>query len=197
MGRIPDEIIAQILERTDIVQTISAYIPLKKAGRNYKALCPFHTEKSPSFVVNPDKQIYHCFGCAEGGNAINFVMKQDRLEFPAAVRKMADRAGISIPEADNINPKTRDLKQSICQANELATEFYHQILMSDRDPAVNAAREYLKGRGISLEIVQKFRLGFAPDSWDGLLTFLRNKDINLSLLEKAGLIIAREMMGAR
>lgn len=192
MGRIPDEIIAQILERTDIVQTISAYIPLKKAGRNYKALCPFHTEKSPSFVVNPDKQIYHCFGCAEGGNAINFVMKQERLEFPEAVRKMADRVGIVIPETGNVNPKIKDLKQSICQINELATQFYHQALMSERDPAVNAAREYLKGRGISSEIVQKFRVGFALDSWDGLLTFLRSKDINLSLLEKAGLIIARE-----
>src|SRR3989338_8781476 len=192
MGRIPDEIIAQILERTDIVQTIAAYIPLKKAGRNFKALCPFHTEKSPSFVVNPDKQIYHCFGCAEGGNAINFVMKQERLEFPEAVRKMADRIGIIVPETGNVNPKIRDLKQSIYQVNELATQFYHQALISDRDPAVSATREYLKGRGISSEIVQKFRIGFAPDSWDGLLIFLKSKDVSLSLLEKAGLIIARE-----
>src|SRR3990167_6753435 len=104
---IPQDIIREVLERADIVSTVSAYIPLKRAGRNYKALCPFHTEKTPSFVVNPDKQIYHCFGCAEGGNAINFVMKQERLEFPEAVRKMADRVGIIIPETGKVDSKAR------------------------------------------------------------------------------------------
>ena len=100
MGLIANEIVAQILERCDIVEVISGYIPLKRAGRNFKALCPFHHEKSPSFVVNPDKQIFHCFGCGAGGNSIGFVMRQEHLEFPQAVRFLADQCGVVIPDED-------------------------------------------------------------------------------------------------
>ena len=98
MGLIPNEIIQAVLERSDIVTTVGKYVQLKKAGRNFKALCPFHHEKSPSFVVNPDKQIFHCFGCGAGGNSIGFVMRQEHLEFPQAVRHLADQVGITIPE---------------------------------------------------------------------------------------------------
>lgn len=192
MGMIPQEIINDVLERADIVSTVSTYIPLKRAGRNYKALCPFHNEKTPSFVVNPDKQIFHCFGCGEGGNAITFVMKQEHLDFPDAVRRMAERAGITIPEREAVNPKIRDLKQALYHVQELAAQFFHHHLMTSRDEAAKEARDYLKQRAVSLEIVEKFRLGFAPDQWDSLLVFLRKKDISVSLIEKAGLIIARE-----
>ncbi|OGX24887.1 MAG: DNA primase [Omnitrophica WOR_2 bacterium RIFCSPHIGHO2_02_FULL_48_11] len=192
MGMIPQDIIREVLERADIVSTVSAYISLKRAGRNYKALCPFHTEKTPSFVVNPDKQIFHCFGCGEGGNAITFVMKQEHLDFPDAIRRMAERASIVIPERETGDPKIRDLKQALGHVNELAAQFFHQYLMTSRDEATKQARDYLKKRAVSLEIVEKFRLGFAPDQWDGLLDFLRKKDISPSLMEKAGLIIARE-----
>ncbi len=192
MGMIPQEIIREIVERADIVTTVTAYIPLKRAGRNYKALCPFHNEKTPSFVVNPDKQIFHCFGCGEGGNAITFVMKQEHLDFPEAVRRMAERAGITIPERETVNPQVKDRKQAISHAHELAAQFFHHHLMASRDDAATQARDYLKQRAVSLEIVEKFKLGFAPDQWDSLLNFLRKKDINAGLMEKAGLIIARE-----
>lgn len=193
MGLIPNEIIGAVLDRSDIASVIGRYVQLKKAGRNFKALCPFHHEKSPSFVVNPDKQIFHCFGCGVGGNAIGFIMRQERLEFPQAVRFLADQCGITIPEDgdDNASPDKK-IRDAIYQVNELAVGFYHDRLLTGRDPAATAAREYLKGRGVSLETVRQFQLGFAPDEWESLITFLKGKGIPLNIMEHAGLIIARE-----
>jgi DNA primase len=195
MGFVPEQIVAQVLERSDIVQTISNYVPLKKAGRNFKTNCPFHNEKTPSFVVNPDKQIFHCFGCSEGGNVITFVMKQEHLSFPEAIRLLADKVGIMIPtgEADEQDQtRKKNFRQSLYHVNEAACQFYHNILLSDKDSNAQKAQEYLKARGVSLPIVQQFKLGFALDRWDALMSHLRKSGINLKLMEKAGLIIPRD-----
>jgi len=192
MGLISEDIIAQVLERCDIVQTVSSYIPLKKAGRNFKALCPFHHEKTPSFVVNPDKQIFHCFGCGAGGNSVSFVMKQENMQFPEAVGMLADKAGISIPKNQGEDSKLKSVKQVLFDVNQLAVEHFHENLVAGKDNAVQQARRYLKDREVSLEIVKKFKLGFASDRWDSLLLYLRKKKISLGLTEKAGLIIPQD-----
>ncbi len=188
---IPEEVIAQVIERSDLVEIISAYIPLKKAGRNFKVLCPFHPEKTPSFVVNPDKQIFHCFGCGVGGNTVTFIMKQERLNFPEAIRVLAQRVGITIPE-DREDQTRRDLRQTLYQLNVLAGDFFHQHLLVGKDTAARNAREYLKSRQVQLDTVKNFKLGFAPDQWDGLITFLTKKGYSPDIMLKAGLIIAQE-----
>jgi len=193
MGLIPNDVINQVIERTDIVDIIGNYTALKKAGRNFKALCPFHNEKTPSFVVNPDKQIFHCFGCGVGGNAVGFLMRQEHLEFPEAVRFLANKAGVVIPEdRDAIPSPSRQLREEILKVNALAADFFHEILLTSRETDAHTAREYLKGRGINLETVKKFQLGFAPNEWDALLKYLRSKGGSEELVSKAGLIIARE-----
>ena len=192
MGLIANEIVAQVLERCDIAELIAGYIPLKRAGRNFKALCPFHNEKSSSFVVSPDKQIFHCFGCGAGGNAIGFVMQQERLEFPEAVRFLADKVGVVIPESSPATNQTAALKQEVFKVNESAVEYFQQNLLTKNDSEVKNAREYLKDRGIRLEDVKQFKLGFALDEWDGLNSFLRSKGVDLKLIERSGLVIPRE-----
>ena len=196
MGLIGQDIIRQVIDRSDIVAVISRYTTLKKAGSNFKALCPFHNEKTPSFAVNPDKQIFHCFGCGVGGNVVSFVMRQERLEFPEAVRFLAELAGINIIEEDQaaVNP-SKKLKDEIYKINQLALEFFHQTLLTSRAPEAKAARDYLKGRGVDLETVKEFQLGFAPDEWDALIGVLKNKGFTLELMQQAGVIIAREKGG--
>jgi len=193
MGLIPNEIINQVIERSDIVEIIGNYTALKKAGRNFKALCPFHNEKTPSFVVNPDKQIFHCFGCGVGGNALGFLMRQEHLEFPEAVRFLANKLGIVVPEDQSTVPSpSRQLREEILKVNALAAAFFHDILLTSHEPDVKGARDYLKGRGVNLETVKKFQLGFAPNEWDALLKYLKSKGISEELIHSAGLIIARE-----
>ncbi|MCK5213988.1 MAG: DNA primase [Candidatus Omnitrophica bacterium] len=190
MGFIPQDLINQVIDRSDIVEVVASYVPLKKAGRNFKAACPFHHEKTPSFMVNPDKQIFHCFGCGVGGNAISFVMKQERLEFPETVRLLAEKLGIAIPEDTSYSP-TNQGRMKIIELTNAAAEYFHQNLISDKSALTKTARDYLKQRGISLEIAQQLKLGFALDMWDGLMVHLRKKGAALNLLEKSGLIIAR------
>jgi len=192
MGLIPEDIISQVIERSDIVQSVSSYVPLKKAGRNFKACCPFHNEKTPSFVVNPDKQIFHCFGCGVGGNVVSFVIKQENVEFPEAIRMLADKAGIFIPSHTDPDDKTRGLKQSIFNANNFAVDFFYDCLLKSKTKDVTQARDYLKKRGVNLEIVKKFKFGFAYDNWDSLLLHLRKKNISIGMIEKAGLIVPKE-----
>lgn len=191
MGWIPEDIIAQVLDRADIVEIVGSYLPLKKAGRNFKALSPFTNEKTASFVVSPDKQIYHCFSSGKGGNVLSFIMHQEHLTFPEAVKFLADRVGVVVPEASFSQDGSGSLRQSIYEVNELAVKFYQQVLLTSREPLVEEAREYLKRRGISLEMVHTFQLGCAPDSWDSLLKHLREKKISLKLMEQAGLIMKR------
>jgi len=193
MGLIPNDVINQVVERSDIVELIGNYTVLKKAGRNFKALCPFHNEKTPSFVVNPDKQIFHCFGCGVGGNVVGFLMRQELMEFPEAVRFLANKASVVIPEdvSATLSP-SRQLREEILKVNALAAAFFHETLLTSREADVKGARDYLKGRGVNLETVKKFQLGFAPNEWDALLKYLKSKGFSEELISKAGLIIARE-----
>ncbi|MDD4980533.1 MAG: DNA primase [Candidatus Omnitrophica bacterium] len=188
-GRIPENILEDILSRVDIVELISSFIPLKRAGRNFRALCPFHQEKTPSFMISPDRQIYHCFGCGAGGNAFNFLMQYERLEFPEAVETLAKKAGVALPEEQKEDYKAASLNTQLYKINELAALFYANTLNS---AAGLGARNYLLKRGINEATIKLFKLGFAHDRWDALLNDLRSKNINLSLLEKAGLILSKE-----
>ncbi len=192
MSLIPEDLVSQVIDRNDIVEVIGSYVPLKKAGRNFKTACPFHNEKTPSFVVNPDKQIFHCFGCHVGGNVVSFVMMQEKFEFPEAIRMLAQRVNIRIPEKTREDVQSTNFRQSIFNVNEAALKYYHKNLISDNSPSAKKAREYLKERHVNLEMVKAFNLGLATDSWDGLINEFNRHKINLSLLDKAGLIISRE-----
>ena len=188
MSKISDRQLEEILQRCDITEIIAGYIPLKKAGRNFKALCPFHHEKTPSFVVNPDKQIFHCFGCGAGGNVFSFIMKNERMDFPEAVKLLADKVGVRIvTETEKEAGAKHSVSIILYKLNELAAWYFQQNLLKASE--AKKARDYLIKRGISKESVSDFRIGFAPDLWDGLLTFLRSKRINDNLLFKSGLVI--------
>ena len=189
---IPPEVINDIQERCDIVELISSYIPLKKAGRNFKATCPFHNEKTPSFMVSPEKQIYHCFGCGEGGNALSFLMKYERLEFKEAIKTLAKLAGVPIQFEEKESDKEKSYISELYRINEIAGDFYHNYLIKN----INAGlAKYLESRKLSKESLKKFKIGLAPNQWDGLLNYLRAKSINLKLIEKTGLIIPKEKGG--
>jgi DNA primase len=188
-GRISEAILEEVLSRVDIVELISGYIPLKRAGRNFKALCPFHQEKTSSFMVSPDRQIYHCFGCGESGNAFKFLMRYERLEFPEAVDVLAKKAGVMLPEPSVRDEKVAGLVTQLYKINELAVSFFANSLNSSEG---FAARDYLVKRGISQDSIKIFKLGYAPDRWDGLTSHLRAKNNNLGMLEKAGLVLPRD-----
>lgn len=191
MPIIPTETIDEILDRVDIVEVISSHVPLKRAGRNFRALCPFHHEKSPSFMVSPDKQIYHCFGCGAGGNALSFVMQYERLEFLEAIELLAKRAGVEIKLSARPEKKESvSQKDAFVKINELASFFYHRNLTVL--PEAEAARIYLNARSVSNEAIKNLRLGFAFDKWDGLLEYLKAKGINPALVSQLGLIIAKD-----
>jgi DNA primase len=189
-GSIPEDTIEEIRRRTEIVSLIGEYVTLKKAGRNFLGLCPFHREKTPSFTVSPDKQMFYCFGCSEGGNAVSFLMKLNHLTFPEALRHLAGKVGVVIPEKTmSRDEKERStLAEQIRRANDLAAGFFMRALQS---PAGEGAREYLRKRGIGEDADKAFRLGFAPDGWHHLLDFLEKKGISPKLAEQAGLLVAR------
>lgn len=186
---IPETVLNQIQDRLDIVEVVSSYLPLKRAGRNFKANCPFHHEKSPSFMVNPDKQIFHCFGCGVGGNVFSFVMKQERKDFPEAVEMLAERVGIEIPKDRAVDPKIAERQNALQKANEAAAEFYRDVLLNK--PASQKARDYLGRRGVSAETAAEFRLGFAPEAWDSFCQAMKGQ-ISEPVLEALGLAIARK-----
>lgn len=189
MANIPQEIIDQILDRLDIVEVIGEYIQIKKTGQNFKACCPFHNEKTPSFVVSPDKQIYKCFGCGAGGNALNFVMKYENLEFPEAVRKLAAKTGVEIPKYKRDDTEASSLAADIYEVNKLAATFFQNALRSDRG---KTALEYLKKRGIESSTLSDFRIGYAFEEWEALKKYCASKKISQELLRKAGLTIQSE-----
>jgi DNA primase len=178
----------RIRAASDIVDVIGAYLPLKKAGANFTALCPFHKEKSPSFNVNSHKQIFHCFGCHKGGDVFTFVKDYENIGFMDAVRRLAERAKIPI-EADQ-NPaeqQSRHLKDELLQIHEQITQRWQNCLLNEA--AGQRARDYLKKRGVSAEAIKLFRLGAAPDAWDDTVNWAKSKNFELPLVEKAGLII--------
>ena len=189
-GYIPEDRIEEIRNRINIVDLVSEYITLKKAGRNYLGSCPFHKEKTPSFTVNAEKQIYHCFGCGEGGNAFSFLMKINNMTFPEAVRHLADKMGIVLPSREfSPEEKSRhDLRESLIRVNQLAAVFYAKTL---RSAAGTRGRGYLEKRGIRPNIVDTFRLGYAPEGWRGLRDHLQREKVALKHAEQAGLLVAR------
>jgi DNA primase len=167
---IPDEEVAQVRAATDIVQLISEHAALKKVGRRWSGLCPFHTEKTPSFSVNAEEGFYYCFGCQESGDAITFVRAMDHLDFVDAVRFLADRAGITLHEDQEMG-RDHKRRSELLDAMEKAVEWYHQRLL--RSPDAGPARDYLRSRGYDGDVVRQFRLGWAPDDWDALAKALR------------------------
>ncbi|UFS72463.1 DNA primase [Geomonas sp. RF6] len=188
MSMIPEEKVREVRERAPILEVISEYMSLRKSGANYQGLCPFHGEKTPSFNVNPARGIFHCFGCGVGGNVISFVMRMEGMSFPGAVRFLAKRVGVDIPE----RPLTREEKRQVDELellygiSEMAAHFYRRVLESDE--AGEAGRRYLERRGVDKETAAAYRMGFAPAGWDGLTKFLERKGVALPLAEKLGLV---------
>lgn len=189
-GHISPEKIEEVRRRADIVDLVSEYVTLKKGGKNFLGLCPFHKEKTPSFTVNRDKQIFYCFGCGEGGNVIAFLMKINNMSFPEAVRHLAGKTGVVIPERvftreETERARTRD---EINRINRMAAKYFSENLFSE---AGKGARAYLKRRGIQDEAIRGFNLGFATDGWRNLKEYFEKAKIPLKLVEHAGLIIAK------
>jgi DNA primase len=184
---IPQEIIDEVRDRTDIVEIVSSYIPLKRAGRNFKANCPFHSEKTASFIVSPDKQIYHCFGCGAGGGVIQFVMQYEHVGFPEAVEMLASRAGVEIPRFETPRMKAQESrKNTLYEVNAEAAAFYQNMLFSTQG---KGAQTYLQGRGISNETAKIFGLGYAPAGRRALIDYLRARGISLDVLDAARLAV--------
>jgi len=187
---IPEDVIAEILRRTDIVALIGGYVPLRAAGRTHKALCPFHTEKTPSFVVNPERQSFHCFGCGEGGDAITFLMKQERLGFMEAVRFLAERAGVTIPAPrGGPGPGEADSRLPLLEIQRIALQHFRENLAGAEGAS---ARAYVAERGLAGELVERFELGYALPRWDALLRVLKKKGYPDKVLEAAGLSVPRQ-----
>jgi len=189
---IPQEVIEEVRRRSDIVEVISEYLPLKGSGGNYKALCPFHSEKTPSFTVTRQKQIFHCFGCGVGGNVFHFIMKYEHLSFPEAVASLAHRFGVSLPKGRlrAAMSEAETHKDQLYRLNEMAAEYYHKTLLSTAQG--EKARAYLKQRGVNARSVELFKLGYAPASWDGLVRYGAERGFSPQVLVEVGLVKARE-----
>ena len=172
----------------DIVELVGRFVNLRKAGANWKGLCPFHGEKTPSFMVNPKKGIFQCFGCGVGGDVFGFLMRQDRLSFPEAVRALARTAGVTLPD-ERGGPGADSGREELLRAMDLAARFYAETLWK---PAGARAQTYLTERGIDPEVARRFGLGYAPEGWESLLTFMRSEHVAEETLVTAGLAVARE-----
>ena len=186
MGRIPENILNEIQDKCDIVEIISGYIPLKPSGRNFKACCPFHHEKTPSFIVSPDKQIYHCFGCNSGGNAFNFIKEYEKMDFIDAVKMLAEKTGVKLPESRSNEEQDSSIVSAVYTANDIAANYYSNLLekTSSAEP-----KRYIAKRGLDASIIKKFRIGYADSSWKGLLDYLSGRGIKQDTIVRAGLII--------
>ncbi len=186
-GRIPPEFIDRLLSRVDIVDVIDARTHLKKAGKDYQALCPFHSEKSPSFTVSQDKQFYHCFGCGAHGSAIGFLMDYEHMSFPEAVEELAGTAGLEVPREGHAHSAPRQDNEPAYRILEQAEEFYRRQLHSHAQ--AGRATEYLKSRGLSGQIAAEFGLGYAPPGWDALRKEMGNEPIQKRQLVQEGLLV--------
>lgn len=189
---IPSETIEQIAAGNDIVEVIGSYFPLKRAGANFKALCPFHQEKTPSFTVSPSRQTFHCFGCGAGGSVFRFVMEYEHVDFPAAVRKLAARAGISIVEQRGAADENRqyETRRKLLRLHAEAAEWFHENLT--KREIGEPARKYLKQRGISGEIAKRWQLGYASDEWDAFGSWARGKGYDVRELVASGLVKTKD-----
>ncbi len=177
----------EIKSKLDIVDVVREYIPLKPAGVNFRALCPFHREKSPSFVVSPEKQIFHCFGCQKGGDIFSFVMEMDGISFIDALRNLAPKAGVTLKKQD---PKLTSQRNRLLDVVEVSRKYYHQILL--QGDKAKSAREYLAKRGLAEETIEEWQIGYSPDSWDDLINLLKNKGFNDKEIFQAGMSVNKE-----
>lgn len=192
MQRIPEEMIEQIRSANDVVDVISEYVQLTKRGRNWFGLCPFHGEQTPSFSVTQDKQIFHCFGCGAGGNAITFVMDIEQIPFQEAVSKLGARVGIELevePSAISVEPVSKE-ESHMKEAHTFAMDYYHHLLLNTEEG--EQALHYLEERGFSQALIEQYGIGWALPGWDSLTTLLARKGFDLDEMEKCGLIIRKE-----
>ena len=175
MGLLAPELIEQIAAANDIVEVVSGYFPLKRAGSAYKANCPFHNERTPSFQVNPQRQIFKCFGCGAGGSVFRFVMDYEHIDFVAAAKKLAERAGIRIIEQEMSaeDAERVTLRRRLLALHAEAAEFFHLQLL--KKPSAQMARDYLKSRGITAEVAKGWKIGYAPDGWEACCSFARDQ----------------------
>lgn len=188
---IPDSVINDIQDRLNIVDVISQHVPLKKAGKNFKGLCPFHDEKTPSFSVSPDKQIFHCFGCGVSGSVFTFLMKRKQMDFPDAVRELASRVGVTVPDDERGREKMSEAAE-IESVVKAAAEFYAKALMNT--PESSPIRRYIAQRGLTRESVLKFGIGYSPEGWDNFYRHA-SKQTAPSVLERAGLVLTKSAGG--
>jgi len=181
----------EIKKTADIVEVIGQYVELKKRGQNHIGLCPFHSEKSPSFTVNQSKQIYHCFGCGRGGDVFSFWMDYHNLTFPQSLRDLAERYNVPLPRQTNLPAERRktELKEILSKINRLAGSYFHEILLKSAEG--RPGRDYFLNRRITEETISSFKLGYAPNRWDGLAKQLKSKGISLKTAERAGLMVSR------
>ncbi|MEK6666446.1 MAG: DNA primase, partial [candidate division NC10 bacterium] len=177
-----------IRARVDIVDLVGQFVNLKRAGENWKGLCPFHAEKTPSFMVHPKKGIFHCFGCGVGGDAFGFLMRQDRLQFPEAVRVLAERAGVALPTERRTEVDGQ--REALFKTMALACEFYQDALWNR--PEGEGARRYLDSRGVAPDMARRFALGYAPEGWDHLLGFMKGRGVTEEQLVQVGLVLPRQ-----
>ena len=187
-----EDFIEKVRFSNDIIDVVSEYTNLKKSGKSYKGLCPFHDEKTPSFNVSPEQQLYYCFGCGVGGNIFNFIMEIEGLTFTEAVEFLAERANIELPKKDNSQAQQRKVSQrkKLLKIHKLATQFYNYLLLESE--LGQEAYDYLLNRGFDEETIEKFQLGFAPNRWQGLYNFLSDKGYSDEILVKSGLILPRK-----
>jgi DNA primase len=184
--------IDEVKSRLDIVDYINQRVPLKKSGRNFKGLCPFHGEKTPSFMVSPDRQSFHCFGCAKGGSIIDFYMEYNHVEFREALEELAQLAGVTLSKKASATPQEKK-KEKLLEIHHLTSEYYHYLLTSHK--VGENARMYLKERGVTEKIIKTFNLGYSANSWDGVTSFLKKKGYDSKDLELSGLFIPSQRGG--
>ncbi|WP_147802933.1 DNA primase [Alkalicoccus halolimnae] len=192
--RIPEDVVDAVRRELDIVDVISEYMQLKKQGRNFTGLCPFHGEKTPSFSVSQDKQLYHCFGCGAGGNVFSFVMEYEGFSFLETVQKLASKTSVEIPEISSQETAVeKEENTSWYEGHDLAMKMYHHLLVSS--PEGKRAREYLRKRGFTKEMIDRFQIGYAPDSWSFLTEFLKKRNFSTEDMAECGLLASRESDG--
>src|SRR6202171_1183378 len=189
--------IEDLRRQADIVRIVQDHVPLKKKGANWMACCPFHKEKTPSFSVSPAKEIYYCFGCHKGGSVFDFVMEVERVSFPEAIKIVAEKTGVPLPqvEDDNRFEVRRQEIDEVIEMNQWALEWWEQQLERS-DEEARVVREYLAKREITEETRNTFRLGYAPDSWEALSSYLRQKGATQSQLERSGLVVKKDEGGS-
>src|ERR1044072_3419852 len=194
--RYPQTFIDDLRRQADIVRVVGDYVTLKKKGANWMACCPFHQEKTPSFSVNPSKNIFYCFGCGKGGSFFNFVMELEGLSFPESVRVVAEKAGVPLPEVGDdkrFETKRKEADEGI-ELKPGAVQFSYQQ-REENNAEASAAREYVEGRGLNAETVKTFRLGYAPNSWEALGNYLKSKGATIGQMARSGLVVKKAQGG--